>query len=67
MVCHDGIVSNHGRPMERYQFVQITSCSETLKIHKDPNLPDEEFLNKLDLMISELTAFRWHLSEVYTK
>lgn len=62
MVCHDGVVSNQGRPPERYTFMEICDCHRKIRVHKDANLPMDEFVGKLALMRDEINSFINHLN-----
>ena len=61
MTCHDGIVSNLGKPPERYTFMEITDCHRKVRIHKDVNFTMHEFIDKLELMKTEIDNFIKHL------
>lgn len=64
IVCADfEDVINLGRHLERYSFVEISDCHGKARIHTDSNLPKEEFIKKLDLLIQELTNFKTHMQE----
>lgn len=61
MVCHDGVVSNQGKPAARYTFVEFSDCHKKSRIHKDDNLDMKDFINKLKLVRLELELFISHL------
>ena len=63
IVCHDGIVTNRGKPAARYTFVEISDCHGKTRIHFDDNLEMIDFINKLKLICSELDSFITHLEE----
>jgi hypothetical protein len=59
--CHDGVVSNRGKPAERYTFLEIASCHTKARIHTDDNLTLTDYIDKLKLLRSEIDAFITHL------
>lgn len=66
VVCHDGVVSNQGKPPERYAFLEISSCHDKIRLHTDKNSGDEhrqimDFILKLDLLEKEIFKFKTHL------
>lgn len=62
IVCFDGLnVVNQGKTLDRYSFVEISSCHGKVRIHKDANLTDEQFKQKIHTMITELIDFVEHL------
>ncbi len=61
VVCHDGVVSNRGKPAERYTFIEIADCHGKVRIHTDLNLTMDEYIDKLKLLINELEDFVSHL------
>lgn len=64
MACFDGKnVINQGKMLERYSFVEVSSCHGKTRIHNDANLPFESYINKIDLMIKELTAYSNYLKD----
>lgn len=72
LVCHDGIVSNQGKPPERYTFVELASCHGKVRLHTDKNSGREvqqlaEFIAKINLMQNELQKFREYLFEEMLK
>ncbi len=64
IVCFDGDVCNHGRPQERYTFVEIASCHTKVKLHSNKNDgadATKEFIGKLEILITELQSFQDYL------
>lgn len=59
--CHDGVVSNRGKPAERYTFLELADCHGKSRIHYDANLDMPAFIDKLKLLRSEIDAFIIHL------
>jgi hypothetical protein len=59
--CHDGVVSNRGKPAERYTFLEIASCHTKARIHTDDNLTLDEYIIKLELLNFEIQQFINHL------
>lgn len=58
---HDGIVSNQGKPAERYTFMEITDCHRKVRIHYDHNLDMQAYIDKLSLLRDEIDNFINHL------
>ena len=63
MVFHDNVVSNQGRPAERYTFIEIASCHAKVRIHTDLNQTEKEFIEKLEMMRDEIDNFITHLKK----
>lgn len=61
LVCHDGIVSNRGKPPARYTFIEVSDCHGKVRIHTDDNLQLEDYINKLKLLQTEINNFITHL------
>jgi|LakMenEpi03Aug12_release.lakeMendotaPanAssembly.Ray.scaffolds.fasta_scaffold879730_2 hypothetical protein len=61
VVFHDGVVSNQGRPAERYTFMEVASCHAKVRIHTDLNFTLNEYIDKLKLMRDEIDKFIEHL------
>lgn len=64
IVCHDGVVSNQGKPPERYAFLELSSCHGKIKLHADKNdgaLATKLFINKLLVLRTETDRFIHHL------
>jgi hypothetical protein len=61
VVCFDGIVSNRGKPHERYTFLELSDCHGKSRIHYDNNLDMAAFIQKLRLLQSEIDNFIEHL------
>lgn len=64
--CHDGIVSNRGKPPERYTFLELADCHGKSRIHYDNNLDMPAFIEKLNLLRSEINNFIEHLEHEST-
>lgn len=63
LVCHDGVVSNQGKPPARYTFVEFSDCHKKSRIHKDDNLSMDDFIDKLKVVQTEISLFIKHLEE----
>ena len=63
IVCHDGIVSNRGKPPSRYAFLELSDCHGKSRIHYDDNLDMDAFIQKLTLLRSEIDNFISHLEQ----
>lgn len=62
IVLFDGVdVINHGKKLDRYSFVEISSCHGKVRIHKDDNLTMEDYIQKLKLLETEICEYRKHL------
>ena len=61
ITCHDGVVSNRGKPPERYTFLELSDCHQKSRIHFDNNLEMVDFINKLKLVRNEIDNFIEHL------
>ena len=63
IVCHDGIVTNRGKPPARYTFLELSDCHGKSRIHYDDNLDMEAYIDKLKLIQSEIQNFIDHLEK----
>ena len=63
VVCHDGIVTNRGKPHARYTFIEIADCHGKTRIHFDDNMDMDAYIDKLKLIQSELQNFIDHLEK----
>ena len=63
VVCHDGIVTNRGKPHARYTFIEISDCHGKTRIHFDDNMDMDAYIDKLKLIQSELQNFIDHLEK----
>ena len=63
IICHDGIVSNRGKPPARYTFLELSDCHGKSRIHYDDNLDMDAFIQKLTLLRSEIDNFISHLEQ----
>jgi len=63
IVCHDGIVTNRGKPPARYTFLELSDCHGKSRIHYDDNLDMEAYIDKLKLIQSEIQKFIEHLEK----
>lgn len=61
VACFDGIVSNRGKPPERYTFLELSDCHGKSRIHYDNNLDMLAFIQKLRLLQAEIDNFIEHL------
>ena len=61
--CVDGRkIINQGKELDRYSFVEISDCHGKVRIHKDANLTEGDYISKINLLINELTSYRDHLT-----
>ena len=67
IVCHDGVVSNLGKPPTRYTFVEISSCHTKARIHYDENLDMASYITKLKIIQHELQQFIDYLEQPHVK
>ena len=63
VVCHDGVVTNRGKPPARYTFLEISDCHGKTRIHYDDNLDMDAYIDKLKLIQSEIQNFIDHLEK----
>ncbi len=63
IVCHDGVVTNRGKPPARYTFLEISDCHGKTRIHFDDNLDMPAYIQKLKLIQQELQNFIDHLEQ----
>ena len=63
IVCHDGIVTNRGKPPARYTFLELSDCHGKSRIHYDDNLDMDAYIDKLKLIQSEIQNFINHLEK----
>lgn len=63
LVCHDGVVTNRGKPPARYTFLEISDCHGKVRIHYDDNLDMKSYIEKLKLIQSEIDSFIEHLEK----
>ena len=63
IVCHDGVVTNRGKPPARYTFLELSDCHGKSRIHYDDNLDMEAYIDKLKLIQSEIQNFIDHLEK----
>lgn len=63
LVCHDGIVSNRGKPKARYVFMEVSDCHGKARIHTDDNLSISDYIDKLKLIRDEIDLFIDHLEK----
>lgn len=62
IVCVDGTnLMQTGRLLDRYTFIEISDCHGKVRIHKDPNLPMKDFIDKLDTLEMEISFFKQYL------
>lgn len=63
LVCHDGIVTNRGKPPARYTFIELADCHGKTRIHFDDNLDMEAYIQKLRVIQQEIENFITHLEQ----
>lgn len=61
IVCHDGVVSNRGKPASRYTFIELADCHGKARIHYDDNLDMQAYIDKLKTIQEEIENFIRHL------
>lgn len=61
LVCYDGDIEYSDDGEQPCVFVEIADCNGKVRLHQAHTDTTEEFINKLNLMIAELTKFRNHL------
>lgn len=66
VTCFDGVVSNRGKPPERYTFLELSDCHGKSRIHYDNNLDMIAFIDKLKLLKNEIELFIAHLEHEST-
>lgn len=65
IVLFDGHqVINQGKLLNRYSFMEIASCHSKVRIHRDDNLPIEDYINKLKTISENINNYVRHL-ELY--
>lgn len=63
ITCVDGRnIINQGKLLDRYSFVELTDCHGKIRIHRDANLFEGDYISKINLLINELTYYRDHLA-----
>lgn len=61
IVCYDGDVEYSDDGVSPCTFVEIADCQSKVRLHQSHTDTTEEFIDKIDKMISSLTKFRAHL------
>lgn len=62
MVAFDDIIEWDGENI-RETFLQISDCSESIRLHKSRHDTNEDFLNKMKLLKAEIELFIDHLEK----
>ncbi len=61
LVCYDGDIEYSDDGVQPCIFVEIADCHDKVRLHKAHTDTTEDFIDKIDAIIRQLTYFRKHL------
>lgn len=64
IVCYDGDIEYSDDGEQPCVFVEIADCHQKVRLHQAHTDTPQEFIDKIDRMITKLTQFRNHLEFV---